>query len=103
MTPCLLALTLSCLFDPANVYVAAGLDMQTTNRDNVRLVNCYETAYCVRPAFSGPIGTLRLGMEVRLTNGVTIDLGLSHRSYVNTNLDRGQESVYASLTWRPFR
>jgi hypothetical protein len=100
---CLLALSLSCLFDPANVYVSAGLESQFTNREPVRVVECYETAYCARPAFTGPMGVLRLGVKADLTTNLTLDYGIAHRSYVNTNRDNGFEVVFVELTWRPFR
>lgn len=100
---CLLNLLSLCVFDPSAVYITAGLEAQLTHREPVRVVQCYETAYCVRPAYSGPIGTLKLGVAAPLTKRITLDYGLEHRSYTNTNRDKGQELAFVTLTWRPFR
>jgi hypothetical protein len=100
---CLVKFVSLCVFDPSAVYVTAGLEAQLTNIEPVRVVGCYETAYCTRPAYSGPIGTLKLGVSTQLTKQFALDYGVEHRSFTNTNLDKGQELAFVSLTWRPFR
>lgn len=100
---CLINLLTVCLFNPSGIYMTAGLEFQMTNRDPVRVERCYEVAYCTRPAYSGPIGTLKLGMASAITERLTLDYGLEHRSYTDTNRDRGQEFAYLNVTWRPFR
>ncbi len=101
---CLLNLMAVCLFDPSNVYITAGLDAAIDRPSDERLARpCYGTAWCVRPRPSGPIGTIKIGAVVSLSNELTIDYGLSHRSYVNTSIDRGGEFAFVELTWRPFR
>lgn len=99
---CLIHLLALCVFDPSNVYVTAGIESQITNREPVRVVSCYEVAYCTRPAYKGPLGTLKLGVILPVTSQVSIDYGFAHRSYLNTNRDNGLEVAFVELTWRPF-
>lgn len=101
---CLINLFALCVFDPSNVYITAGLESTIHSGDNsLRVERCYETAWCTRSGYSGPVGTLKLGVSTPLTRELTLDYGFAHRSMVRTNRDHGQESLYATLTWRPFK
>lgn len=101
---CLTAMLLTCLFQPSNLYVTAGLEAELNHPSDERIARpCYHTGWCMKPRNSGAVGTLRIGMAAEITDSITLDYGLEHRSLVNTNRDRGQESAYVSVTWRPFR
>ncbi len=93
-------LTLTCLmalFSPSNLYVTGQLYSPLNDQQRH-----YEGAWCTRRFCRGPVGELRMGFRAELTDSLEIDLGLTHRSYVQEG-DRGQEYAFASLTWRPFR
>ncbi len=92
---CLLALTLSCLFSPERLYVTGEIQSQFTKPT-------YEGRWCNGRWCSGPMGVFRVGMNARLTETITLDYGVSHTSYLSTSKDRGEESFYMSLTFRPF-
>jgi hypothetical protein len=92
------------LFDPSGLYVKAGLESQTNQYEDAQAARpCYGTGWCLTPAYSGPIGTLKLGVSVAFTEHLTVDYGFTHRSYVNTGRDRGLEFAFLELTYRPFR
>lgn len=99
---CLLHFVATCLFDPSNVYVNTELDWAVT--DSHQTVGQWgEGEWCRTRWCSGPIATVRLGMVANLSDSLSLDYGLMHRSRINTDTDRGYESVFVSLTWRPFR
>jgi hypothetical protein len=101
---CLINLLAVCLFDPGNVYVTAGLEYQTNQlRDQQMLRPCWGTLWCSQPAYSGPIGSLTLGVTIELGKAWAVDYGFMHRSYTSTSEDRGLEFAFAEVTWRPFR
>lgn len=100
---CLINLLSLCVFDPSNVYLTAGIESQLTNKDPVRLEKCYQVAYCARPAYQGPLGTLKLGVDVQVTTKLELSYGFAHRSYLETNRDDGFEVAFLELKWRPFR
>lgn len=52
---------------------------------------------------TGPLGMFRIGTKLEVTREISLDFGLSHTSFINTNKDRGEESMYLSLTWKPFK
>ena len=103
---CLMHFITACLFSPSNVYLTAevGAALDTPHRFKVGTVSHGEGEWCGKEGWcSGPVGVIRLGVASQLSDTLTLDYGLMHRSRVNTDSDRGSESVYASLTWRPFR
>ncbi len=101
---CLIHLLALCVFDPSNVYVTVGLESRIHDGDDTqRVERCYQVAWCTRPNYTGPVGTLKLGVSARLTDSLFLDYGIAHRSMVSTNRDGGQEFAFAQITWRPFR
>lgn len=95
-----LTLILSCLLQ--NTYVTAGIESQFQAGD-------HEGRWCYTRWCTGPMGVLKIGTQLNLTRNFDADLGIVHSSYlsVNRNFDntreQGVESVYLTLTWRPFR
>lgn len=61
-----------------------------------------EGYWCGHRPCQGPIGRLRLGMVAQLTDNFVIDYGVEHQSFI-LEKDRGYETVFLSITWRPFR
>lgn len=90
---CLSALLLTCLTQ--NVYITTEIQSQMQKPT-------YEGRWCATRWCTGPLGVVRLGTQLNLTTGLTIDLGVVHTSYIATTKDRGEESAYLSLTYRPF-
>lgn len=93
---CLSALILTCLFDPANLYVTGQLQVAITQAN-------YGRRWCVTDWCNDKVAELRLGMRAPLSSHVELDYGVLHRSFYDTRIDRGEESAYVSVTWRPFR
>src|SRR3954470_21775021 len=98
---CLLAVSLACLFDPSQVYVTGELVMPPFSG------YANEYAWCGSQGrrCAGPVGVLKLGMHAELQTEAgawTLDYGVRHQSYVMED-DRGKESVYVSVTWRPLQ
>lgn len=102
---CLIHFLAACLFDPSNVYVTAEMeaDIFAPHTDMLGGIGHGEGEWCRKDWCTGPVGVLKLGVVTPLTSSFTLDYGFSHRSRINTLHDRGRESVYLSLTWRPFR
>lgn len=101
---CLIHLLALCVFDPSNVYVTGGLEYQTNQYRDAHMARpCYGTGWCLTPAYSGPVGVLKVGVTMPISAGIQMTYGFQHRSYVNTGDDRGIEFGFVELTWRPFR
>ncbi len=90
-----LAAVLACLLSPSNVYVSGMLYAPVTSAVG-------EGAWCRNHWCRGPQGEARIGLRADLTRSLELDAGLMHRSFIRED-DRGVESVYLTLTWRPFR
>lgn len=90
-------LTLLCLMSQMghNVYATASMQSYIQRP-------AHEGAWCMTSWCSGPQGELKIGTKLDLTRAITLDLGVLHRSSIDTNRDRGIESLYVSLTWKPF-
>lgn len=95
---CLIHLMALCVFDPSNVYATAEVltPVNDAHRDG-------EGRWCRNRWCPGPVGALTVGMRVALTEGWELHYGLRHESMLLISNDRGQESVFMQLTWRPFR
>jgi hypothetical protein len=104
---CLIAFALSCVFRPENAFVSVGVHSQISSFD-------FQNRWCARafdPATAntrqgwctGPMGEVRIGMIAELPHNLELRYGIEHTSYINTNGDKGIETVFATLTWRPFR
>lgn len=97
---CLIHLMALCLFEPSGVYVTGeiyephyrwyegGLWCGRVGKD---------AHYC-----EGPMGELRLGVEISMTPTLMLDYGFKHQSYIMED-DNGTNMPFLSLTWRPFR
>lgn len=98
---CLINLLAVCVFDPSNVSITGEIDFTPPPRrfDN----GLYEGRWCEDRFCTGPVGTLRIGVDVALPKGWHLNYGIKHTSTVSTARDRGAEYPYLSLTWRPFR
>jgi hypothetical protein len=75
--------------------VEAGLSEQVTGKARVHLSNGSDVTH-------EPLGRIALYFEPSLTRTVTARLGVEHLSYPETDFDRGQERIFAALTWKPF-
>lgn len=84
-----------CIIDPSNLYVTAGISSQLE-------ADPQEGRWCANHFCKGPLGELKIGMLVEVNPRLEIDYGFRHTSFVKDN-DTGEESVFASVTWRPFR
>lgn len=91
---CLLALFAACLFDPSHLSIEAGSHWQVGGQFSY---------YLAEGTYQGAIGELKISMDVPVTSTLEIRYGLVHRSYLETNSDRGDESAFLGLTWKPFR
>lgn len=99
---CLLQLVALCVFAPSNVYVRTELNFAIT--DSHQTIGQWgEGEWCRTRWCSGPTGLIRLGVVAPVSNSLTFEYGVMHSSRINTDTDRGYESVFASVTWRPFR
>lgn len=97
---CLINLLALCVFDPSNVYVTGEVDFAPSKQ---RFANgLYEGRWCEDRFCTGPVGTLKIGVEITMPNGWRLDYGFKHTSAIREN-DRGMEYPYLSLTWRPLR
>jgi hypothetical protein len=94
---CLINLAALCLFDPSHVYVRAETLTPISNAHKE-----YEGDWCRTRWCSGPLGVVRLGVHAPVTRTLTLDYGWQHSSRINTMRDRGYESLFLSITWRPF-
>lgn len=92
---CALLFASVCLIDPSNLYATAGLSDQLRADPD-------EGRWCDDHFCRGPMAELKIGMTVEVSPKIQFDYGLRHTSFINDN-DRGEESAYLSVTWRPFR
>lgn len=94
--PCLTALTLACLFNADGLYLTGQLQV-AIDQANYGRRRC-DTDWC-----NDKIAELRLGMAVPITRTLELNYGVLHRSFYDTSYDKGEESAFLSVTWRPFR
>lgn len=92
---CALAFASVCLIDPNGLYLTAGFSNQLQ-------ADPQEGRWCANHFCRGTLGELKLGMVVEISPGISLDYGIRHTSFIKEG-DRGEESVFASMTWRPFR
>lgn len=52
---------------------------------------------------NGPMGTLKIGMPVKIDDTMVIYYGVKHTSFIMEPHDRGQNQWFVSFTWMPFR
>lgn len=97
---CLIHLAALCLFDPSSIYVTGGLDFSL---NKARTASYSEGAWCDTDWCKGPRSQLRIGMNTKLTREWSADWGVLHTSYIAERYDRGDESAFVTLTWRPWK
>ena len=85
---------LLCLLSTDALYVTTALYSPTANQT-------YEGAWCDTHWCRGAVGELKLGLRAEVYLGLELDVGVRHVSYIEEG-DRGSESAYVSVTWRPF-
>ncbi len=95
---CLINLLALCVFDPSNVYVTAEIlaPINEAHADG-------EGRWCNNRWCPGPVGEVRVGVAVDFSRTIEIRYGIRHESMLTVMNDRGQESMFLQLTWRPFR
>ena len=93
---CLTAFVLSCLFEPSNLYLTGQVQFALDQAN-------YGRRWCRTDWCNDKVAELRIGMVVELSSSFQVDYGLLHRSFYDTPNDKGEESAFLSLTWRPFR
>lgn len=52
--------------------------------------------------YRGSIGRLAVSVDVPIRSHFTVRYGIEHRSYIETNRDRGEERGLVGFSWRPF-
>lgn len=92
---CLINLLALCLYDPSAVYVT-GEVYQPHYRWNEGGL------WCRYHRCEGPMGELRLGVNVPMTRMFDLNYGFKHQSFIMED-DTGMNTVFVSVTWRPFR
>lgn len=95
---CLIALC--SLFTAPNFYFAASTDIAVNG--NYVTGKHSQGYWCGEHWCRGPLMDVRLGFQGAVSDTIELDLGVRHTSFAMED-DRGRESVYVSLTWRPFR
>lgn len=96
---CLTALSLACLFQPDQLYVTGSvLKPVTEGRVDSAVCNSHGARHWCR----GVMGELKIGMRIELTPRFDLDYGVRHSSFLTEN-DRGDESAFLSVSWRPLR
>jgi hypothetical protein len=94
---CLIAFLATCVFDPSQVYVTTSIQA------DVRRARYAFVSWCGDKWCSGPVGEIRLGVMTPVTETVTLDYGVGHKSFIATESDQGLEFAFVNLTWRPFK
>lgn len=98
---CLLDILAICLFDPSNVYFTGEINWASSPHRFES--GHYEGRWCGDRFCTGPVGRLRVGVEVALPSGWRLNYGIEHTSTISTTRDVGDEYPFVSLSWRPFR
>lgn len=93
---CLLPLIAgACLFEPSALTLS--VDTSTQVAGDVHHVDHHHDYG------GGHLARVRIEAGGPLAHGVYLFYGLQHESLLDTGRDRGEERVYAGVTWRPFR
>ncbi len=82
------------LFDLSNLYITTEVVQPERHG--------YEGAWCKTHFCKGPRGDVYVGMVVEVSDGVVLNYGVKHESFIEEG-DRGFESGFVSLTWRPIK
>lgn len=90
---CLVNLLAVCLFDPSGVYVSAHAHQVQAGERGSR--------WCKDHLCQGLMSEFKFGVRVDLTRRIELDYGIRHQSFP-LEYDRGEESLFAGITWRPF-
>lgn len=95
---CLINLLAICVFDPSNVYVSASLAAPITEAHHDGEGHWCNDRWC-----PGPVGMAEIGVIVELPERLEVRYGIRHESMAFIFNDRGQEYLFAEVSWRPFR
>jgi hypothetical protein len=94
---CILTFGVICLLETSSFTLSADVSQPIQQP-------LYEGAWCGNEKIGhycqGPRVELSLGLSVTLSERFTADYGLRHSSYIAES-DRGVESVFVRVTWRP--
>ncbi|HVZ33558.1 MAG TPA: hypothetical protein VG963_14100 [Polyangiaceae bacterium] len=91
---CALTFGRFCVFDPANVLIEGEASWQISGDFTYTLA---------AQTYRGSIGRLAVSVDVPIRSHFTVRYGIEHRSYIETNRDRGEERGFVGFQWRPFR
>ena len=86
---------LSLCIDPSNIYVNGMIYQPLYTGRN-------EGRYCWDHWCRGSMTEARLGLLMPINRNLEFDIGIRHTSFIEET-DRGEESGYLSITFRPFR
>lgn len=97
---CLINIVAFCLLNTSNVYVTGDVDFASRPRQFAN--GLWEGRWCENRFCQGPIGTIRIGVQVPVSSTLILEYGFKHQSFILED-DRGEESLFVSGTWRPWR
>lgn len=87
-------------FCMANLYV----NVEVTEPQKVHFSSDHsEGNWCDHHWCRGPIGTLKIGMPIKIQDNMVVYYGVKHTSFITEPHDKGQNSWFVSVTWMPFR
>lgn len=97
---CILMWLSTCIIDPSNVYLTAGLSDHQNGR--------YDQAICTNKQgwwhrCRGPLADLKIGTVIEISGSVSLDVGYFHRSFIQESNDEGTNGFSVSMTYRPWR
>lgn len=88
------------LFTGQNFYVGVSADF-AFNATHITAKRS-EGYWCDSHWCRGPLMEARVGFQGSVSRTLELDIGLRHQSFALED-DRGRESAYVSVTWRPWR
>jgi hypothetical protein len=90
---CLFAVLQLCLFDPSAVTVIGDMSWQVSGGSRYLIGS---------DRYTGSLGRLEVMVTVPVSRELSLRYGLEHRSYVETDRDRGEERAVLGFIWKPF-
>lgn len=96
---CILMWLSTCIIDPSNIYLTAGLYDNDIHKAEGSWCSNKERGWFCR----GPMAELKLGTVIDVTQTISLDVGVMHRSFPMEKEDYGSTGPYISMTYRPWR
>lgn len=96
----LIALLVGCGTLPEGRDLYVKVEIQANN--NLTSDRYGEGRMCYDHWCRGDMGVLQVGAQHDVGPALTYDVGIAHTSFLREG-DRGLESAYFGLTWRPFK